>query len=78
MLPYPPIFPGEREFLEAVRQHADIGYGRMLQIVSLEWFRVYGNGAITGGVCVSQLPPAEQHAFRMQAATDPLFHGDRT
>lgn len=37
------------QFLAIVRLYHDIGYGRMMQIVSEEWHRIHGDSALTVG-----------------------------
>lgn len=63
----------EQEFLDFVRQHHKIGYGRMMQIISHEWHRVDDIGAMVVGTCVGLLPHDEYMAYLSTKESDPLF-----
>jgi hypothetical protein len=61
--------PEEREFLDAVRRLHEIGYGRMMQIISTEWVRTTGRPAYTSRAMTEG---EFQHA-QWLAENDPLF-----
>lgn len=44
-----PQYPAEREFLEEVRRFSDIGFGRMMQLISVHWFKRDAHGALRTG-----------------------------
>lgn len=67
---YPIITKEEREFLAYVKQYRRIGYGRMMQIISNEWYARLKReqpglevGAFVANTCYAFLPPQEQEAF---------------
>ena len=66
-----PIFiielPGEREFLAYVRVNSKLGYGRMMQIIATEWFRVDPIGGSDRGV----------RDVNTLLELDPIFKDDR-
>ncbi len=67
-------------FLGIVRAFAFIGYGRMMQIISQEWYRHDQHGALTIGPSVGLLGAEERQALAVSLAVDPLFndHSDAT
>lgn len=63
----------ERAFLYIVRSLKDIGYGRMMQIISHEWFRHDPIGAALANTCYGLLNKKERIAYETLAHNDPLF-----
>lgn len=63
----------ERLFLTIVRSMKAIGYGRMMQIISHEWYRYDPNGAAVANTCYGLLDEKERKAYRSLADRDPLF-----
>ena len=63
----------ERAFLEIVRRFRGIGYGRMLQIISHEWYRHDPNGAALADTCYALLGKKKQKAYIALAESDPIF-----
>jgi hypothetical protein len=60
----------DREFLDYVKAHRDLGYGRMMQIISHEWYRQaqrdrpsMEGGAFVANTCFAFLSEKEQRAF---------------
>jgi len=53
----------DKEFLSYVKAHKHIGYGRMMQIISHEWYQEHGEGAFVSNTCFAFLSDAEQRAF---------------
>jgi hypothetical protein len=60
----------ERQFLAYIKAHRQIGYGRMMQMVSHEWYRaaerdIPGTGAIAhiANTCFGLLPERDQQAW---------------
>ncbi len=47
--------PQDKSFLTFIRDKRWMGYGRMMQIISEEWYRVYGGSAHTCGPCYSTM-----------------------
>lgn len=41
----------EKRFMQAVENSRDIGFGRMLQMISIHWFKLDPLGAISLGPC---------------------------
>jgi hypothetical protein len=68
----------ERAFLFCIRAFADIGYGRMMQIISHEWYRHDPNGAALANTCYGLLDGKERKAYQSLADHDPLFAGEDT
>lgn len=61
-------------FLAIVRAAGQsIGYGRMLSIVSHQWYSEDPNGALAIGPCYCHLPARQQRDARARAEADPLF-----
>lgn len=72
----------DRGFLSFVKAHRSMGYGRMLQIVSHEWYRECKRrgdpvgGVLVANACLGFLTKKEQETFArfaesdMQEATD--------
>ena len=60
---------GDNEFRQHVRRLGSMGYGRMLQIVSQEWYwdaKRRGDpvsGVLVANACLSYLPKRDQEAF---------------
>ena len=67
----------ERAFLFAVRTFAPIGYGRMMQIISHEWFRKDRMGAKLANTAYGLLPKNEREAYSRLAERDPVFRDDK-
>lgn len=65
--------PGEKEFLDTVRSLKGIGYGRMMQIIATEWYRVGGTGAFTLGPCVGNLQSEGAREAEYWLKNDPVF-----
>ena len=63
----------ERVFLTMVRELKNIGYGRMIQIISHEWFRHDPIGAALANTCYGLLDPKERPAYEALARGDELF-----
>lgn len=64
----------ERIFLAVVRRCAAvIGYGRMMQIISHEWWRRDPIGALTVGTCYALLPADDRTANEEIARADKIF-----
>lgn len=64
----------DRFFLVIVRRCASaIGYGRMMQIVSHEWWRHDPNGALTVGTCYALLSPVDRETHEAMARGDDVF-----
>lgn len=70
----------ESEFLHHVRRLSHIGYGRMLRIVSHEYYRAAvkdglcpPSGVLVPGTCVGLLPKDEQRDFVSGYEADTLF-----
>lgn len=63
----------ERAFLFCVRAFAAIGYGRMMQIISHEWYRHDPNGAQIATTCYGLLNGRDRRAYQELADADPLF-----
>jgi len=63
----------ERAFLEIVRAFADIGYGRMMQLVSHEWWRYDKNGALVASSAFALLSPGDRLRYENLASFDPAF-----
>lgn len=61
-------------FLILVRLLKHIGYGRMQQIISHEWYRHDAAGAALANTCYGLLPIDERRAYAQLAESDPLFH----
>lgn len=68
----------DRAFLFCVRAFKDIGYGRMMQIISHEWFRHDPIGAAVANTCYGLLNGDERHAYQSLAETDPIFEREKT
>ena len=74
--------PAERMFLEFVRANKQIGYGRMMQIISHEWYRAYEGdravqlGVFDGGRCVGMLPKEDRELYELTCRSDPVFEAD--
>ena len=66
----------ERAFLFCVRAFKDLGYGRMMQIISHEWYRYDPNGAALANTCYGLLEGKDRAAYQALADTDPLFKED--
>lgn len=66
----------ERQFLAFVRAHKEIGYGRMMQIISHEWYRHDPSGAALANTCFGLLEGEERRAYEELAKSDPIFHDD--
>jgi hypothetical protein len=72
----PSIHREEQEFLAFIRQHRQLGLGRMMQIISREWYRVSQpnpEGILTTGECLGMREPDEQQRFIEGYQSDPLF-----
>ena len=67
--------PQEKAFLEVVRANAGMGFGAMMQIVSREYFRQYGDSAFVSGECVGSLSPDEKANYEAGYRADTLFEG---
>lgn len=70
----------EQQFLEVVRAARSLGYGRMMQIVSREWYQHDPIGAISdskGQKCYGSLTPAQRESQARAIAADPLFKKER-
>lgn len=63
----------ERIFLSLVRTMKHIGYGRMMQIISHEWFRHDPTGALITGTCYGLLGEKLREAYEDLAKGDRLF-----
>ena len=63
----------EEAFLEIVKAFKSIGYGRMMQIISHQWYQEDRNGAHTVVAAVGNLRPDDQRAFAELVRQDPLF-----
>ena len=70
----------DKQFLDMVRQHKPVGYGRMMSIISHQWFREleakYGEGY--GGIAfdtvtVGSLSDEERKEYMSYYRSDPLF-----
>jgi hypothetical protein len=63
----------EQHFLAYVRSHREIGYGRMMQMISHEWFRTCRreetptSGVLVANECLGLLSKDEQRLFERQA-----------
>jgi hypothetical protein len=63
----------DREFLDFVKSHRHVGYGRMLQIISEEWYRAEKregypvSGVLVANACLGFLSKSKQEAFARQA-----------
>ena len=66
----------ERAFLFCVRAFAVIGYGRMMQIISHEWYRHDAIGAALANTCYGLLEGNERAAYEALAQSDSLFQDD--
>lgn len=66
----------ERAFLIYVQLFKNIGYGRMQQIISHEWYRHDPIGAALANTCYGLLDPPERQAYEDLAKNDPLFSED--
>jgi hypothetical protein len=60
----------ERQFLAYVKEQREIGFGRMMQIIGHEWYRMLQReypglegGAFACSTCFALLPEKEQRAF---------------
>jgi hypothetical protein len=67
----------EHYFLAFVRSHAQIGYGRMMQIISHEWYRHDPDGAGLANTAYGLLEGDEARAYRSLAERDPLFRSTK-
>lgn len=73
------VFPGEQEFLDTVRRLRSIGFGRMIQIISREWYRTTkeegfpSSGVTVGNTCLGLMTEGEQAGFEAGYRVDPLF-----
>ncbi|KKM14353.1 hypothetical protein LCGC14_1706910 [marine sediment metagenome] len=65
--------PGEQEFLDYVKQHKEIGYGRMMQIISFAWHEVDPMGALSPtGQCYGTLSKKERSNQEAVKRSDPV------
>jgi hypothetical protein len=68
----------DQQFLELVRKHKGVGYGRMLQIISEEWYRAAKregypvSGVLVANACLGFLSKSKQEAFARQAESGDL------
>jgi hypothetical protein len=60
----------DRQFLAYVKKHRELGFGRMIQIIGHEWYRVLQHeypgaegGAFAGSTCFALLPAKEQELW---------------
>lgn len=71
---------GDREFLAYVQRHRVIGYGRMMQIISHEWYRECRrnddpvSGVLVASECLGMLPKHKQDAFARMARYEERGH----
>jgi len=64
----------EEQFLAFIRANKHLGYGRMMQIISHEWWRHDPHGALSVGDCYALIKPSsEKQASDFEARHDPLF-----
>jgi hypothetical protein len=71
----------EKNFLTLVRNYDLIGYGRMMQIISREWYRwlkekhpeLGGGGTIVGNICLANMTEEDQEMWVSGYRADPLF-----
>lgn len=70
----------ELEFLWAVRRLSDVGYGRMMQIVSREWFRravedglCPPGGVLVPGICYGLISAKDRADYDAGYNADPQF-----
>lgn len=66
----------DEEFLEFVKAHRSVGYGRMMQLISQEWFRECRrrgdpvSGVLVANACLGFLTKKEQETFARFAESD--------
>lgn len=76
------VNPMDIDFLSYVRSHHDMGYGRMLQIIEREWYRVArargesGDGVLVVTQCLGLLPLNEQEEWVAGYRAESLFRED--
>lgn len=63
----------DRAFLRCVRHLKDMGYGRMMQIIATEWYRVGGISAFTLGPCVGNIESDAAKECDYWLKNDPIF-----
>lgn len=68
----------ERDFLAFIRAHKAIGYGRMMQIISHQWWREGGPVAHAANTSFAALPERERAAHEHVALNDPAFRDEAT
>lgn len=70
---------GDAAFVREIRRFSHIGYGRMLQLVSREWYRAASergdptSGVLVDGTCLGLLSPKKQREYIAGYETDPQF-----
>lgn len=69
---------GDAQFLAEVRRFKHLGYGRMMQIVSHEWYRSDKTGALVVGICYGLLKGRAQREAVDMAEGDVLFRHEAT
>lgn len=64
------VFEQDKQFLELVKKYKEVGYGRMMQIISNQWFKEaeqeqkgMGGGALVANTCVEFLTKAEKKSY---------------
>lgn len=73
----------DRAFLDFVQQNRSVGYGRMMQIVSHEWYRDFRrtggpvSGVLIVNACLGSLPPDEQEEFMRMAESEDGQEGEQ-
>lgn len=70
------VMSEEELFLATLRTLTNIGYGRMIQIVSHEWYRHDPDGALLANTCYGLLDGDERAAYEGIAKGDRLFATD--
>ena len=63
----------ERAWLFCVRAFAHLGYGRLMQIISHEWYRSDPHGAALANTAYGLLDSADRAAYEDIAKNDSLF-----
>lgn len=62
----------EQQFLDAVASFQDIGFGRMMQIVSFAYHQYDPIAAFTSGDCVGMLSPDDRKIYEKTKKSDQL------
>lgn len=67
-----PFIKREEQFLKAIAEYQDIGFGRMAQIVSFAYHQYDPMSAFVVGTCFGMLPPEDREAYLKTKLSDPL------